>query len=136
MTKNQIATLMEETFQAMRDLREAGQAEYAHSEENAFANFERIAERTGISRETCLNIFLQKHLDGIAAHINGHTSQREDVSGRIHDALVYLILLKGMLLENQEAKKDDFQGWKFTAEGSEYIPPQPNLTKVGVLTGD
>lgn len=38
-----------------------------------------------------------KHMDGIASHIEGQTSQREDVRGRIGDAMTYLGLLYAMI---------------------------------------
>ena len=41
-------------------------------------------------------VYLMKHMDGINAWIKGHKSQREDVTGRIKDAIVYLCLLWGM----------------------------------------
>lgn len=50
----------------------------------------------GVTPEFILMVYLNKHLDGITAHINGHTSQREDVRGRIADAMVYLALLWGL----------------------------------------
>lgn len=106
MTQQEMAALMEETFKELIKLREAGQKEYAHKDNSAFANFERIADRLGADREEILLVFLLKHLDGIVAHAQGHTSQREDVSGRIHDAIVYLILLKGMFQENAQNAKD------------------------------
>ena len=46
-------------------------------------------------------VYLMKHMDGINAWIKGHKSQREDVSGRIKDAIVYLCLLWGMSEEKQ-----------------------------------
>ena len=42
-------------------------------------------------------VYLLKHIDGIAAHIDGHEAQREPIEGRIIDAVVYLFLLWGML---------------------------------------
>ena len=77
--------------------RDAGQKEYAHSEDNVFANFERVAESLDITREKALMTYLLKHIDGIKAYIKGHKSQRESVSGRITDAIVYLCLLWGMI---------------------------------------
>ena len=47
-------------------------------------------------------IFLKKHMDGITAYIKGHKSQREDVRGRIKDAIVYLMLLWAMVEERDE----------------------------------
>lgn len=57
---------------------------------------ERVAERTGISREQVLMVYLEKHMDGIHAWVNGHRSQREGVRGRINDAVVYLTILRAM----------------------------------------
>lgn len=100
MTKEQMALVMDKVFEECRGLRSAGQKEYAHREENAFANFERVGERLGISREQCLLVYMEKHLDGIHSYVQGHKSQRESVTGRINDAIVYLCLLRGMVNEN------------------------------------
>tara|TARA_R100000655_G_scaffold13061_1_gene29537 strand:+ start:92 stop:367 length:276 start_codon:yes stop_codon:yes gene_type:complete len=80
--------------------RDDGQKEYARDVDNVFANFERVGKYIGVSRERVLMVYLLKHIDGIMAHINGHKSQREDVSGRITDAIVYLLLLRGMIEDN------------------------------------
>lgn len=101
-TKAEVAAMMSETFARLDKLREAGQKEYAHNDQNAFANFERVAEYMQIPREKVLWTYLQKHLGGIVAHINGHRSQRESVHGRIDDAHVYLELLRGMLIDSGE----------------------------------
>ena len=77
--------------------RDDGQKEYAKTETNIFANFDRVATCLQISKEKALMVYLLKHIDWIGAHINGHTSQREHVSGRIKDAIVYLMLLWAMV---------------------------------------
>ena len=99
--------LMENIFKEVQQTREEGQKEYAHSPENAFANFDRIGSRTNQPRENVLLTYLLKHIDGIIAHINGHTSQREDVRGRIKDCIVYLCLLWGMFDSLEEFKQED-----------------------------
>ena len=103
----------------MQTARDAGQKEYAHHKDNVFANFERVAKKLGdpisrpdipkedpvcskITRERVLLVYLLKHIDGICAHVDGHESQREDVRGRIKDAMVYLMLLWGMIEEQHE----------------------------------
>ena len=53
------------------------------------------------SKETVLFTHFMKHIDGIASYIEGNTSQREDVTGRITDAIVYLCLLWGMVDEGR-----------------------------------
>jgi len=94
--------LMDHIFREVQETRKEGQAEYAHDANNAFANFDRIGDRTNQKRESVLLTYLLKHIDGITAHINGHTSQREDVRGRIKDCIVYLCLLWGMVDSSEE----------------------------------
>lgn len=102
MTKDQITELMKLMYDEESETREAGQKEYAHADDNAFSNFERLAAQLKIDRKIVLWIYLQKHLDGILAYINGHVSQREPVQGRIKDVRVYLTLLRGMIDEEEK----------------------------------
>ena len=83
--------------------RNAGQKEYAHDATNVFANFERVGESLGVTREEVLMVYLLKHIDGISAFVQGHKSQREDVTGRITDAIVYLMLLWAMRKSRDDA---------------------------------
>lgn len=106
MTREEMAKVMEKVFAECTALRGAGQKEYAHRDDNAFANFERVAERMGISRESALMVYAEKHLDGIHSYIQGHKSQRESVTGRINDVIVYMCLLRGMVEESTEPKSE------------------------------
>jgi hypothetical protein len=81
--------------------RDSGGQEYARSDENIFANFERVSNTLDISVEEVIMTYTLKHIDGIVAHIKGHVSQREDVRGRITDAAVYLFLLWGYLVKDE-----------------------------------
>ena len=80
--------------------RKSGQNEYAHEENNVFANFDRIADALDTTREKVLMTYLLKHVDGIKAYVNGYKSQREDVRGRLADIIVYSMLLWGMIEES------------------------------------
>lgn len=100
MTNVELAIVMGKVFEECCTLREAGQKEYAHKDTNAFTNFERVSERLGISREHVLLVYMEKHMDGIHSYVKGHRSQRESVTGRINDVIVYLVLLRGMVEEN------------------------------------
>ena len=86
----------------IKETRDSGQKEYAHDEDNVFANFDRVANCLNISREKALMVYMLKHIDGISSYIQGHHSQREDVSGRITDAIVYLFLLWAMIDGDKE----------------------------------
>ena len=91
--------LSEKIWSQLQTARDAGQKEYAHHDDNVFANFERVAKCLNISPEKALMVYLLKHIDGITAYIKGHKSQREDVRGRITDAMVYMTLLWAMIEE-------------------------------------
>ena len=97
MKSKEMIKLMNTIFDSILKMHKEGQKEYAQDEDNVFANFDRIANQTDTDRKFVLWIYLMKHIDGIAAYINGHKSQREDVRGRITDALVYLIILWAMI---------------------------------------
>lgn len=99
MTRDEMGLVMRQVFEECHGLRDAGQQEYAHDNENAFANFERVAARLRLTREKVLLVYAEKHMDGIHSYVNGHRSQRENVTGRINDMIVYLCLLRGMIEE-------------------------------------
>tara|TARA_Y100001938_G_scaffold55226_2_gene77049 strand:+ start:7689 stop:8057 length:369 start_codon:yes stop_codon:yes gene_type:complete len=93
--------LLENIYKKVSKTRTEGQKEYAQDEDNVFANFERIANLQGLKREQVLMTYLLKHIDGIMSYIKGHTSQREDITGRCLDAIVYITLLWGMIDESK-----------------------------------
>ena len=80
-------------------IRNEGQKEYAHDKKDVFANFNRVANLLEEDRKKVLMTYMLKHIDGIAAYVKGHKSQRENVTGRITDCMVYLMLLWGMIEE-------------------------------------
>ena len=97
MKHKEMLDLIDNIFDHVGNMHTNGQKEYAMNEDSVFANFERIAEQTGQDKKMILWIYLMKHIDGIASYIKGHKSQREDVRGRITDAIVYLCILWGMI---------------------------------------
>ena len=92
--------IIKNQIQQILKTRDDGQKEYARDVDNVFANFERVGKYINVSKEQVLMVYLLKHIDGIMAYINGHKSQREGVEGRITDAIVYLLLLRGMVDED------------------------------------
>lgn len=115
MSRDDVARLMDEMHSEEQQVRGEGQKEYAHDESNALANFEDGAKITGISREQALFLLLHKHIRGIAAYVQGHRSQREDIRGRIKDARVYLALLRAMVEDDaKRLEKDELGAWDGT----------------------
>jgi hypothetical protein len=101
-----MAVFMQQIFDTeIMATRKDGQMEYAGAGQDAFANFNRLSVDLEIDRKKILWVYAMKHRDGIASYLNGHKSQREDVTGRIKDLIVYLFLLWGMILEERP------EGW-------------------------
>ena len=100
MHRQEMKRLIDEIFEEVLRVRDAGQTEYARDRDNVFANFERVASFTGTTREKALLTYMIKHIDGICAYADGHRSQRENVRGRLTDIIVYCLLLWGMVEEN------------------------------------
>tara|TARA_Y100000310_G_scaffold332995_1_gene409641 strand:- start:816 stop:1259 length:444 start_codon:yes stop_codon:yes gene_type:complete len=98
--------LMNNIIKEIKSTRDAGQKEYARDEDDVLANFNRISKLTDTSKEKVLMTYVYKHIDGIMAYINGHTSQREDVRGRIKDIMVYMTLLWAMVEDSEDTFLD------------------------------
>ena len=108
-TQETLAEHMRKIFdEEIMALREAGQKEYAGHEDTPFGNFERLEKDLDMNRKKILWVLAMKHRDGIASFLKGHTSQREDVRGRINDFIVYLFLLRGMVDEDTVDISTDF----------------------------
>ena len=102
MNYKKMTNLMNSIWKQVQQTRDDGQKEYAHDNDNVFANFDRVGSLLSITSEKTLMVYLLKHIDGITAYIAGHKSQREDVRGRMKDAIVYLMLLWAMVEERNE----------------------------------
>ena len=99
MKYKQLDKIIKSQIKTILKTRDDGQKEYARTEDNVFANFQRVAKYVDVGQEQVLMVYLLKHIDGIMAFVNGHKSQRKDVTGRIIDCIVYLCLLYGMSQE-------------------------------------
>ena len=101
MTQKHMNELMDVMMNDINKMRNEGQKEYAHDSSEIFANFNRVSHLLEESRQKVLMTYMLKHIDGISAYVKGHKSQREDVRGRITDSIVYLMLLRGMIEEDE-----------------------------------
>ena len=105
MEHKQMLSTINDIFKLVKKIHIEGQKEYAMDEDNVFANFERISKQTDLKREMILWVYLMKHIDGIASYLKGHKSQREDVRGRLTDAIVYMCILWGMIDDVESKRK-------------------------------
>ena len=127
MTKDQFDDLFTSIIDQVKATRDDGQKEYAHDEVNIFANFERTARQLNTTREKVLMTFLMKHMDGIIAYINGHESQREDIRGRIKDAIVYLTLYWAMVEGEMGVKWEQMEGVEEFLSDSGFVDNKTNF---------
>ena len=127
MTKDQFDDLFTSIIDQVKATRDDGQKEYAHDEVNVFANFERTARQLNTTRDKVLMTFLMKHIDGIVAHINGHTSQREDIRGRIKDAIVYLTLYWAMVEGEMGVEWEQMRGVEECLSDSGFVDNKTNF---------
>ena len=103
MNKTHFDKFFDYMIKEIKTTRDAGQDEYANPS-NVFEDFVQTAELTGTTPGMVLYTFLNRHMRGIGAFIRGRDSQREHVSGRVKDAIVYLMLLWAMI-EEEESKE-------------------------------
>lgn len=91
-----------ETFETINQLTASKGVEYSNSDDQ-LANFKRLATELGLSPEAVNLVFLTKHLDSIKHYVrnDGKQSSSEPIHGRIDDAILYLILLKSLIIEQQ-----------------------------------
>ena len=142
MTHKEMHKLMDAIIEEVTLMRDQGQKEYAHDEKDVFANFNRIANLLEEDRKKVLMTYMLKHIDGIAAYVKGHKSQREDVRGRITDCIVYLMLLWGMIEEedgltvNEQINKDVRDVLKTINTKSTTVPMDRGLPKSNGLQHD
>ncbi len=96
----------DELLAKVKGMRDTKGKEYANSEDR-FANFNRIAQRQGITRLQVASVYLTKHLDGIESFVkNGRTYSDERIEGRIVDAITYLSLIAGMIREDESSQSE------------------------------
>lgn len=100
----------ENQFQECLKIMKTKGVEYVAGDNDRFANFKRIARKYGVPTELVCAIYLEKHLDSITNFIRQRCAGKkakqiaatEPISGRVIDAINYLMLLDGIICEEAE----------------------------------
>jgi hypothetical protein len=100
MNRHDLEDLMDLTFDAVKNINNTKGKEYAGTDE-ALANFYTRAEQYGLDPKIVLGIFLSKHLDAINSFIRTGKVLSEPIDGRVHDAILYLVLLLGLVADHR-----------------------------------
>jgi len=95
--------MVEATFDNIRELAHKKGGEYS-GDVDRLANFRRNAAALALSMESVWAVYAAKHWDAIMQYVQdintGKTRPRmESLEGRVDDLLVYLLLFKGILRE-------------------------------------
>lgn len=92
--------MMETHFDMLVDINRKKGHDYA-GEEDALSNFKRHAENLGLRPEQIWAVYFSKHADAVMTYCREGAVASEPIEGRIHDALLYLFLLLGLVEEKK-----------------------------------
>lgn len=108
MNKIEFRDLVKSTFIEILELTKTKGDEYTVQDADQLANFNRLSKELCLPRMKILSVYLSKHMDGIKSYVNtGMEYSSEPVTGRIDDAILYLILLKAMVIEDKSNEQAD-----------------------------
>jgi hypothetical protein len=109
-----VSDFNEQTEQFFRDcmaIMNGKGLEYSGNEDK-FANFKKLAAKYNVPVEEIWGVYFTKHIDSIDSFIRKRREGKnvtkieaglsEPISGRIADAVNYLLILKGMIDEERE----------------------------------
>ena len=108
MTHDDFANHQASIVEAIIQLGNTKGKEYARSD-NRFDNFNRTADSLDLPRLKVAYIYLVKHLDAITSYCkNGEVISTESIHSRIYDAILYLMLIDGMIEETEQGPKEAY----------------------------
>ncbi len=102
MTFKQFDELTNKLLEQVLTMRNTKGKEYANSDLDRLKNFTDIAEETGTSPLIVWQVYFKKHIRAIDSFIKrGETLSNEGIEGRFVDAITYLLLGYGLIIDAQ-----------------------------------
>jgi hypothetical protein len=98
MTNKEFDNLLTEQIEMCRNITATKGVDYS-GDDDRLKNFKDAGEQVGISPERALGVYLIKHIDSIKTWLKRGELKGESVEFKIDDAIMYLLLLKGMIRE-------------------------------------
>ena len=106
MTNKQFSELMEQVFTDCSKISKAKGADYTKGSMDALANFKTAGSDVNVGPLSICWIFMNKHYSAITNYVKtGGQSESEPISERIKDMINYLVLLQGLITEENESKQ-------------------------------
>jgi hypothetical protein len=113
-TFEEFEKLFQEGVSQLQEISSTKGKEYANTNVDRLANFKRAAARYGLAPTTVLGIFLDKHMDSLGSYLKYVERNKteppnlsEPIEGRILDAIMYLHLLHGLVVDMRAASELD-----------------------------
>lgn len=100
MNKNQFRLMLDATYKNLVNLTASKGEEYSRDSDQ-LANFKRLATELGLEPEVIWAVYFTKHIDAIKSYVKTQKELSEPIGGRIDDAILYLVLLKGLISDRQ-----------------------------------
>ena len=102
MNREEFTKLMEVKHLELLQINQTKGNEYA-GEADALDNFKRHAQALDLRPEQVWAVYAGKHWDAIMSYCRrGHVLSDEGIEGRIDDAILYLYLLLGLVVDGEK----------------------------------
>lgn len=102
--------VLSDTYERLQELTNSKGAEYTGQDrglDDQLANFREGALRVGITMEQVWLVLFDKHVSAINAFVRTGKERSEPITGRIDDAILYLVLLKAIVQERRLGDEDE-----------------------------
>jgi hypothetical protein len=107
MTNTEFSELMNTIFTDCSKISKAKGNDYTRGSEDALANFKEVGKGIEIHPMDVCWIFMNKHYQAITNYVKTKgQSESEPISERIKDLINYLVLLQGLINENDVKHND------------------------------
>lgn len=98
MNNAEFEVLVHDVQESLRRISDTKGKEYA-SDHDRLSNFKKAAAEAGITPEQAWLVFFNKHADTVKFYCRTGSVLSESIESRIDDAIVYLVLLRGLVWE-------------------------------------
>jgi hypothetical protein len=139
MNRQQFSEFRDQHYDAIAAINAKKGKDYA-GDDDALANFKAAAEAFGMTPFQVWAVYHHKHQSAIDSFIKNGQVESEPIEGRIHDAILYLFLLLGLIEDEKPADPTRGMGpFPVLAEDIEqpirYVDPPDSTSPIYHETG-
>jgi hypothetical protein len=96
MKRAEFESLMEQHYHDIFHINQAKGHDYA-GDQDALSNFKTAARMLGLTPEQVWGVYFHKHHSAVMTFLKEGQVESEPIEGRIHDCILYLFLLLGLI---------------------------------------